>query len=51
MKNLGQRLAQAFRRFMTGRYGTDKLNNLLLGLGLAACFISLLFGNALQEPL
>ena len=43
MKNLGQRLFQAFRRFMTGRYGTDKLNNLLLGLGLIACFVGLLF--------
>lgn len=41
MRNIGQRLFQAFRRFMTGRYGTDKLNNLLLGLGLATCFLNL----------
>ena len=47
MKNLGQRLFQAFRRFMTGRYGTDKLNNLLLGLGLATCFLNLFVGNAI----
>ena len=45
MKNIGQRLSQAFRRFMTGRYGTDKLNNLLLGLGLATCFINLFIDN------
>ena len=45
MKNIGQRLSQAFRRFMTGRYGTDKLNNLLLGLGLATCFLNLFIDN------
>lgn len=28
-------------RFMYGRYGTDKLNSLLLGLGLGACLGSL----------
>jgi len=41
MKKIGQRLSQAFRRFMTGRYGTDKLNNLLLGLGLITCLVNL----------
>ncbi len=46
MKNLGQRLSLAFRRFMTGRYGADKLNNLLLGLGLATCFLNLFMTNA-----
>ena len=51
MKNLGQRLSQAFRRFMTGRYGTDKLNNLLLGLGLIACFVGLLFVDHIVGPL
>ena len=35
------RFSQGFRRFMTGRYGTDKLNKLLLGLGLGACFAGL----------
>ena len=28
-----------------GRYGTDKLNNLLLGLGLGTCFVNILVGN------
>lgn len=45
MKKLGQRLSTAFRRFMMGRYGTDKLNTLLLGLGFVSCFISALIKN------
>ena len=45
MRKLGQRFSMAFRRFMTGRYGTDKLNSLLLGSGLASCFLSVLMGN------
>ncbi len=45
MKKLGQRISLAFRRFMTGRYGTDKLNNLLLGLGLFTCFLNILVKN------
>lgn len=35
------RIKQTLRRFMTGRYGTDKLNTLILGVGLALCLISL----------
>ncbi len=45
MKKFGQRILMALRRFMTGRYGTDKLNTLLLGLGLATCFINLFVWN------
>lgn len=45
MKNIGYRISQAFRRFMTGRYGTDKLNSLLLGLGLATLFLSVLLAD------
>lgn len=45
MRKLGQRLSTAFRHFMTGRYGTDKLNTLLLGLGFVSCFVSVLIGN------
>ena len=29
-----------FRRFMTGRYGTDKLNTRILGAGLILCLVS-----------
>ena len=35
------RIKQALRRFMTGRYGTDKLNMWILGGGLILCLISL----------
>ena len=31
------------RRFMTGRYGTDKLNMALLSVGLVLCLLSMLF--------
>lgn len=44
-----QRLSNAMRRFMTGRYGTDKLNMMLLGMGLvislAAMFIRHMWVN------
>ena len=34
-----------FGRFMEGRYGTDKLNMTILGVGVALCIISLFLGN------
>ena len=34
------RIKQALQRFMTGRYGTDKLNTLILAVGLVLCIIS-----------
>lgn len=34
------RLKQALTRFMSGRYGTDKLNMWILGAGLILCLIS-----------
>ena len=49
MKNFGQRLSQAFRQFMTGRYGTDKLNTLLLGLGLVACLLNVFIPNGIAQ--
>lgn len=36
----GARLAQGLRRFMAGRYGTDRLNMVILGAGLVASLIS-----------
>lgn len=33
-----------FRRFMQGRYGTDKLNLTLLFIGFGFCILSFLFG-------
>lgn len=35
------RIRQALQRFMTGRYGTDKLNMWILGAGLILCLISM----------
>lgn len=34
------RIKQALARFMTGRYGTDKLNMWILGAGVVLCLIS-----------
>ena len=38
-----QQLSYRFRNFMVGRYGTDKLNMVILCAGLAACLISAFF--------
>lgn len=35
LRGLGQKLAMGLRRFMEGRYGTDKLNMVILGCALA----------------
>ena len=34
------KLGEKFRQFMYGRYGSDKLNLFLLGLGVALCLLS-----------
>ena len=38
LRNLGAKISAAMRRFMVGRYGTDKLNMALLIAGLVTCF-------------
>lgn len=38
---LGARMRAWYQRFRMGRYGTDKLNLLILGMGLAASIVSL----------
>ena len=40
-------LTARLRRFMAGRYGTDRLNMTILGIGLAACLISPFFHKPL----
>lgn len=40
-RQLGARLSTGFRHFMTGRYGTDKLNMYILGGGVVICLISM----------
>ena len=38
-------LTAKLQRFMAGRYGTDRLNMTILGVGLVACLISPFFKN------
>ena len=40
-RRLGYKLKTGTQRFMAGRYGTDKLNTLILGIGLAFCLVSM----------
>ena len=41
LRELGAKLSAGFRQFMTGRYGTDKLNMWILGAGVIVCLVSL----------
>lgn len=41
LRNLGAKLSAGLRQFMMGRYGTDKLNMVILGGGLLACLVSM----------
>ena len=45
MKKFGQKLRAAMQRFMAGRYGSDKLNILLIGIGLVFCIAGMFFQN------
>lgn len=40
-RQFGARVSSAFRHFMMGRYGTDKLNMTILGAGFIACLVSM----------
>ena len=40
-----EKLRMGLRRFMEGRYGTDKLNTTILGIGVIACILSLFIKN------
>ena len=37
-----KKISAFFQRFMMGRYGTDKLNMTILGLGVALCVVTML---------
>jgi len=37
------KIAYAYRRFMEGRYGTDRLNMTILTTGLVLCIVSMFF--------
>ena len=41
LRQLGAKLSAGLRRFMEGRYGTDKLNTWILGAGVVACLIAM----------
>ena len=43
------RIKQALQRFMTGRYGTDKLNTYILGLGLILCLVSMFIPSVIAN--
>jgi len=45
------RFKQWLQRFMAGRYGTDKLNMYLLGLGLILCLLSMFIPVAMADLL
>lgn len=40
-QRMGVKIRSGLRVFMTGRYGTDKLNMAILGAGLVACLLSM----------
>ena len=42
LRRLGYKIKTGLTRFMTGRYGTDKLNTLFLWTGLFFCLLSML---------
>ena len=42
LRRFGTKMMDATRRFMQGRYGTDKLNTAILIAGLICCVISML---------
>ena len=40
------KLSMVFRQFMVGRYGTDKLNSVILTAGLIVCLVGVFVGGA-----
>ncbi len=42
---LWDRIKNALRRFMTGRYGNDQLNNVILWTGVGLCLVSMLLST------
>ena len=49
LRNLGTRIVSGMRRFMMGRYGSDKLNTALLMTGVVICLISAIVPFALVK--
>lgn len=51
LRSLGSRLAAGMRRFMAGRYGTDKLNTAILVAGVVLCILCLFVRSPLVSLL
>ena len=47
LRQAASRLGAGFRNFMSGRYGSDRLNMVILGLGLLASILSSLFARSI----
>ena len=43
------KLKRGFQRFMTGRYGTDKLNTCILTAGVIVCIVSIFIPSAAAD--
>lgn len=50
-RQLGAKFSASLRRFMAGRYGTDKLNMTILGAGVLLCLISVFVPSAVADML
>ena len=48
-RQLGAKLSAGFRQFMTGRYGTDKLNMYILGAGVIVCLLTMFIPWAIVD--
>jgi uncharacterized paraquat-inducible protein A len=47
LRQLGAKMAYSLRRFMEGRYGTDKLNSAILGAALVMVILAVFIRNPL----
>lgn len=45
LRGLGDKFSKGMRNFMMGRYGTDKLNIAILGIGLVLCLFVMFVKN------
>ena len=41
LRRFGEKLSMGIRHFMTGRYGTDKLNSAILWAGVISCLLAM----------
>ena len=49
LRQLGMKFRMGITRFMTGRYGTDKLNTVILTAGLIACVVSVFTASEMAD--